>query len=162
MAKCRMIARNSIGDSRKHQSEFMSDRASSIGYRVVALALCSLFLAGCLLTSGERTSADTQPTAGNVSASFVSAEGQSERSIDLGEQARLTVIAVVSVAQGELRIEVLDTNGSIALSVAGRPNEQVTKSGSVQTNPDGQLRYRIVARGARDGSYQLLYQRADS
>lgn len=126
----------------------------------VFFVLCSLFLSSCLLTSGGITSTDTQAAAGNLSASFVSAEGQDERTLDVGEQSQLSVITIVSVAQGQLRIDILDPNGSVVLSVQGRPNEQVTKSGTVQTDANGALHYRVIAQGARNGSYQVLYQKA--
>jgi len=109
--------------------------------------------------SGGATSTDTQAAAGNVSASFVSAEGQDERTLDVGEQSQLSVIAILSVAQGELRVDILDPNGSVVLSVQGRPNEQVTKLGTVQTDANGELHYRVMAQGARNGSYQVLYQK---
>ncbi len=123
------------------------------------LPLFALLLSGCLLMSGGVTSTDTQASAGNVSASFVSAEGQDERTLDVGEQSQLSVITIVSVAQGELRVDILDPNGSVALSVQGRPNEQVTKLGTVQADANGELHYRVIAQGARNGSYQVLYQK---
>jgi hypothetical protein len=32
----------------------------------------------------------------------------------------------------------------------------------VRLDENGVLRYRVVARGARDGGYQILYQRVES
>lgn len=125
----------------------------------VFFVLCSLFLTSCLLTSGGVTSTDTQASAGNLSASFVSAEGQDERALDVGEQSQLSVITIVSVAQGQLRVDILDPNGSVIMSVQGRPNEQITKSGTVQTDANGELHYRVIAQGARNGGYQVLYQK---
>ena len=138
----------------KHKTRQCWPAASAVFF-----VLCALFLSSCLLVSGGATSTDTQAAAGNVSASFVSAEGQDERTLDVGEQSQLAVIAIVSVAQGELRVDILDPNGSVVLSVQGRPNEQVTKSGMVQTNANGELRYRVTAQSARNGSYQVLYQK---
>lgn len=125
------------------------------------LACCALLplLSGCLLASGEQSTSDTQPNGGNLSASFVSAEGGSERTIATGASAaELNVIASVHIQQGELRIDVLDANGAAVLAIQGRPDEQVTKIGKVSTDSQGNLRYRVVARGARNGGYDLLYQ----
>jgi starvation-inducible outer membrane lipoprotein len=130
---------------------------------VIVLACClSLLLSGCLMLSGEQTSADSQPTGGNFSTTFVSAEGGQERTIMTGAgAATLNVIATVTVQQGELRLELLGPNGAVALAVQGRPDEQVTKLGKVLTDSEGNLHYRVIARGARNGGYQVLYQPAE-
>jgi hypothetical protein len=127
---------------------------------VVALACClALLLSGCLMVSGEQTSADAQPTGGNFSTTFVSAEGGAERSIQTGAgPATLDVIAAVRVQQGELRLEMLGPDGAVALSIQGRPDEQITKIAKVPTDQEGNLHYRIIARGARNGSIEVLYQ----
>jgi hypothetical protein len=129
----------------------------------IILACCfSLILSGCLLVSGEQTSADAQPTGGNFSTTFVSAEGGQERTIATGAgPATLNVITTLRVQQGELRVEMLAPSGAVALSVQGRPDEPVTKLGNVPTDNEGNLRYRIIARGARNGSIEVLYQPAE-
>ena len=125
---------------------------------VVGLAL---LLSGCLLVSGEQASSDTLPDGGNVSSSFVGADGVSERTIDTSAlAATLNAIVIVQAERGELQVEVLNPDGSVAFAVKGRPEEQVTRQGNAQTDDQGQLRYRVIARGARNGSYQLLYQLA--
>jgi len=127
--------------------------------RPLLLLLAALLLGGCMIVSGEQSSSDVQPDSGNVSSSFVGAEGAQEGSLAMGRGGTFNVIAIVSVGQGDLRIEVLDPSGSVMLAVQGRPNEQVTRSGSVPTDPQGNLRYRVSARGARNGAYQILFQR---
>jgi hypothetical protein len=128
------------------------------------LVLCSLFsvlLTGCLLTSGERPSIDTQPDGGNISTSFIGADGDAERTVDTGAPtAALNAIVIVQAERGELRVDLLNPDGNVAFSVQARPDEQVTRSGPVQTDAAGHLRYRVSARGARNGGYQVLYQRA--
>lgn len=118
-----------------------------------------LLLSGCMLTSGERTSQDVGLQAGNRSATFVSAEGDELRSLEVGAPgAELQVIVILEAEQGELRLDVLDADSAVALSAQSRPDEQVTRSGSVTTDAEGVLRYRVTARGARNGGYQILYQ----
>jgi hypothetical protein len=120
-----------------------------------------VLLSGCLLVSGERASADNLPDGGNVSSAFVGADGVAERAVETGATAAtLNAIVIVQAERGELQVEVLNPDGSIAFSVKGRPEEQVTRQGSAVTDDTGRLRYRVIARGARNGSYQLLYQRA--
>ena len=121
----------------------------------------ALLLSGCLLVSGERPSVDSSlPDRGNISTSFVSAEGDGERSVETDAAgAKLNAIVFVKAERGELRVELLNPNGDVAFSVQSRPDEQVTRSGGVLTDSQGRLRYRVIARGARNGSYQVLYQR---
>ena len=132
-----------------------------VGGRWSVVAALALLLNGCLLMSGEQSTTDTQATSGNFNTTFVSAEGGQERTIQTGVgSATLSVIAWVRVQQGELRIELLDPNGAVAISIQGRPDEQITKSGNVPTDSEGNLRYRVIARGARNGGFQVLYQLA--
>ncbi|MFL5804679.1 MAG: hypothetical protein ACJ8CR_23405 [Roseiflexaceae bacterium] len=109
--------------------------------------------------SGEQSTTDTQATGGNFNTTFVSAEGGREQTFqtDAGP-ATLNVIASVRVQQGELRLELLDPNGAVVISVQGRPDEQITKIGKVPTDNEGNLHYRVIARGARNGGFQVLYQ----
>ena len=92
-----------------------------LGTRVLLSVLCSVFsvlLSGCLLTSGEQTSADAQATGGNFNTTFVSAEGGQERTIATGAgPTTLSVIATVHVQQGELRLEMLAPDSSVVLSI---------------------------------------------
>ena len=128
--------------------------------RISFTLLCALLLSGCMLMSGGRTSADTLPDGGNVSASFVGADGRDEQAVETGApRSAFNTIVIVEAARGELQVELLNGDGSVAFAVKGRPDEAVTRSGSVTTDDVGQLRYRVTATGARNGSYQLLYQR---
>ena len=113
-----------------------------------------------MLVSGERTSIDVRPDAGNVTHTFLGAEGSEVYTISLGDgEALLRVIAILELQQGEIRLELLNAGGSVAFAVQGRPGDQVSRSGMVRLDENGVLRYRVVARGARDGGYQILYQR---
>jgi hypothetical protein len=126
----------------------------------VVILTCALLLSGCMLMSGGRSSSDTLPDGGNVSGSFVGADGQQEQSVDTGAaRTTFSTIAIVQADRGELQVELLNADGSVAYAVKGRPDEAVTRSGSVTTDENGRLRYRISATGARNGSFQLLYQR---
>jgi hypothetical protein len=112
-----------------------------------------------MLVSGQETSEDTQEAGGNVSTVFVSAEGAEERSLSVGSAATLNVIASVTVDQGDLRLEVLNPDGSVACSAISQPRQNIVCTSSVATDEQGRLRYRVAAREARNGSFQLLYQR---
>jgi hypothetical protein len=110
-----------------------------------------------MLMSGKQELIDTLPSSGNISTSFISAEGVKDGTISVGT-ARVNVIMWVQVQQGEIRLELLDSANTVALSLQSRPGEQITKVGEVLTDERGQLPYRITAQGARDGSYEVLYQ----
>ena len=125
------------------------------------LILCALLLGGCMLMSGGRTSSDTLPDGGNISVNFVGADGTQEQTVDTGAiDAAFNTIVIVQAERGELRIELLNPDGNVAFSVQARPDEQVTRRGDVLTDEQGRLRYRVIAQGARNGGYQVLYQRA--
>ena len=122
-----------------------------------------LFLQACMLTSGERASIDVRPDAGNVTRTFLGTEGSEVYTVPLGDGgALLQVIAILELQQGEMRLELLNAGGSVAFAVQSRPGDQVSRSGMVRLDENGVLRYRVTARGARDGSYQILYQRVQS
>jgi len=132
------------------------------GWWSAMLCLCgmALLLSGCMLMSGGRTSSDTLPDGGNVSTSFVGADGQQEQVIETGApRTAFSTIAIVQAERGELQIELLNGDGSVAFAIKGRPEEAVTRSGNVTTDENGRLRYRVSATGARNGNFQILYQR---
>lgn len=114
-----------------------------------------------MLSSGLRQSTDIGENAGNTVASFIGAEGSEQHSINVGQaNARYTVILTVAIESGELYVDMIEGgSGTVAFSVQGRPDEQVTRTGTAATDARGMLYYRVNARGARKGSYQLLYQR---
>lgn len=121
--------------------------------------LVLIALSGCLLISGEETTIDLRNGVGNLSASFVSAEGGEERTVQLGlPDAEVQVIVIVAVESGDLQIEVLQPDGALAFAVAARPDTQVTQSSLVRSNAQGEVRYRVAARGARNGSFQVFFQ----
>jgi hypothetical protein len=130
--------------------------------RALLIVLCSLFsvfLTGCLLMSGEQRTTDAQATGGNFNTTFVSAEGVQEQTFQTGAPSvTLNVITWVRIQQGELRLELLDPNGAVVISIQGRPDEQITKVGEVPTDSEGNLRYRVITRGARNGGFEVLYQ----
>lgn len=126
---------------------------------VLPALLLPLLLSGCLLLSGEQTTIDLVEGTGNLSSSFVSGEGQELRLVQVGaNDSELQVIAIVAVESGDLQVELIQPDGAVAFVVAGRPDVQVTRSGAVRTDAQGQIRYRVTARGARNGAYQIFVQ----
>jgi hypothetical protein len=134
-------------------------RAGLLIIRTIGLGLIMLSLTACLLISGETTSADVQDGAGNLLSSFVGAEGRAERILELGlADSEVQVIAIVSIESGDLELTLVQPDGSVAFTIAARPDAEITRSGLVRTNDQGQLRYQINARGARNGQVQLFFQ----
>ena len=130
--------------------------------QLALLLLLLPMLTGCLLMSGGQQSSDRAEDAGNVSVQFVSAEGNEVRQVAAADGATDLLVTVFARAErGQLRIEVLDPQGSAVLVVEGTPDEQVTR-GTVPTDDQGNLRFRIRATGAQRGGFQLLYQPAGS
>lgn len=134
-------------------------RLSSFVFRLSSLLALLILLSGCMLISGERTAQDAQSAGGNVTTTFVSAEGSEQRSFAIGGPAReVQVIGIVAVDSGDLTVELLAPDGSVAFAIGSRPGEPVTRSGNVSLDDQGRLSYRVRATGARNGSFQLLYQ----
>lgn len=137
----------------------MSWFSSTIRVTLIGL-LAMLLLPGCMLVSGDRLSADVRPDLGNVTRTFLGAEGTEEYAIPVGDgAAMLRTIVILELQQGEMRLDMLNAGGSVAFTVQSRPGDQVSRTGVVRLDETGTLRYRIVTRGARDGRYQILYQR---
>lgn len=119
----------------------------------------ALLLTGCLQISGETTTIDLGPDGGNVSTSFVGAEGSEERVVALDRPGvAAQVIVMVEVRSGDLEVSLLQPDGAVAFVTASRPGAQVTRSGVVRADAAGRIRYRVSARGARDGAFQLFVQ----
>ncbi len=119
-------------------------------------------LTNCLLISGAQQSSDRAEDAGNVNLQFVSMDGMEVREVAAADGAAdLLVTIFARVDRGQLRIEVLDPNGSAVIVVEGTPEEQVAR-GTVPTDANGMLHFRIKATGAHRGGFQLLYQPADA
>jgi hypothetical protein len=126
------------------------------------LVLGSLFLvlslSGCLLISGPVQSTDSTPDGGNVYVGFVSAEGSETRTVDTNFPAQELEITVFAQNQrGQMRVEILDEQNSVVVAVEGQADEQA-RVGKVQTNGEGEFRFRIRATGAQRGAFQILYQ----
>lgn len=137
----------------------MSWFSSTIRVTLIGL-LAMLLLPACMLVSGDRLSADVRPDSGNVTRTFLGAEGTEEYAIPVGDSAAmLRTIVILELQQGEMRLDMLNAGGSVAFTVQSRPGDQVSRTGAVRLDEAGTLRYRIVTRGARDGRYQILYQR---
>lgn len=140
----------------------MSLFSSTIRIALIGI-LASLFLAACMLISGDRLSADVRPDSGNVTRTFLGAEGSEEYAIPVGNgAAKVQTIVILEVQQGEMRLEMLNAGGSVAFAVQSRPGDQVSRAGVVRLDETGTLRYRVTTRGARDGGYQILYQRVQN
>ncbi|MEM8532179.1 MAG: hypothetical protein AAGF95_15145 [Chloroflexota bacterium] len=130
--------------------------------RVFVLLAGAVAVSSCLLVAGQQQSSDIQADAGNVSSAFVSAEGTQRRTIATDTPGELNVMVLTSVDRGDLRIEFLEPDGSVAFSIEGSPEGQRSQSGNVSTDEQGRLHYRVVARNARNGNFRILYQRLSS
>jgi len=102
----------------------------------------SLLTGLCSRTTAERLPANLGRAAfdrctadgGNVSSTFVGADGNGERTVETGANgATMNAIVIVQAERGELRLELLNPDGNVAFSVQARPDEQVTRRGDVLT-----------------------------
>lgn len=121
--------------------------------------MLALMLSGCMIVSGDRSSSDALEMSGNLTRSFLSAEGSEELTLATGlPNADLTVIVLIELGQGDLRLDLFNPDGAAMLVAQGQPAEQRTWTATLRTDAQGNLRYRVTARGAREVEYQLLYR----
>jgi hypothetical protein len=136
-------------------------RIAGRAVQVLGSGLALLLLSGCLLISGETTTIDVlqDSSSGNLNTVFVSAEGGSQRILPVAPpETELQVITIVEVESGDLQLDLLQPDGSVAFVVASRPNTKVTRSGAVRSDSEGNIHFRVIARGARNGSFQIFFQ----
>lgn len=130
--------------------------------RLLILAVLLPLLSGCLLISGAIQTSDNTSDGGNVYIDFVSADGTDTQIVQTNFPARpLEVLVSARTEHGQLRVEILDEQDSVVLTLDAQPSEQ-WRQGMVTTDVDGTFRYRIRATGAQRGAFQILYQPADS
>ncbi len=121
------------------------------------MVICALLLSGCLLISGEQTTISMQESAANILITFVSAEGSDEYQVAvLPASIEVQAIVILAVETGDVQIDLLQPDGAVAFVLAGRPGAQVTRSGQLRSDEQGRIRYRITARGARNGEIQIF------
>ncbi len=134
-------------------------RAPVLNILAACVAGCLVFfLSGCFLISGAVESTDSTPDGGNVYVGFVSAEGNDTRTVTTNFPNQTLEVTVFAQNQnGQMRVEILDTQNSVSLVVDGQAEEQA-RVGTVQTNAAGEFRYRVRATGAQRGAFQILYQ----
>ncbi len=126
---------------------------------IVTLCLigCAVLLAGCLLISGEQTTISLQGNAANILTTFVSAEGSDEYRVPaLPANTEAQAIVMLVVESGDVQIELIQPDGAVSFVLASRPGAQVTRSGPIRSDDQGQIRYRITARNARNGEIQIF------
>jgi hypothetical protein len=112
-----------------------------------------------MLVAGREQTLRVDEQRGELRVGFVSAEGSDERLLEAGAPGTLDVLASARVERGDLRLEVLRPDGTLALRVVANADGSLVGTGMVSTDEQGRLRYRVYARNARDGSYGLTFER---
>ena len=128
------------------------------------LASCFLLLlfllASCYLVSGERI--ETAPfegtQAGLYAVTFVSSDGQINRTIDTGIPSAPFIVEVsAQTDQGELTVEILDLRGETAGTIVARLGVPDNGEATIRTDVDGLFTLRVTSIEARGGSYTVNY-----
>jgi hypothetical protein len=147
------------GDRGSSKQLFLTPHASRLTpFFVLGSWFLVLALSGCFLISGPVESADGTADGGNVFVGFVSAEGSQTRTVQTNFPSQtLEVIVTAQNRTGQMRVEILDPQNSLVFGVESQARDQ-TGIGRVQTDATGAFRYRITATGAKNGTFQILYQ----
>ncbi|GIV96032.1 MAG: hypothetical protein KatS3mg057_0689 [Herpetosiphonaceae bacterium] len=130
---------------------------------LIMTLVLALLLGGCAIHSGlDRSSSSAPGGGGNLMVQFVTSDslgGTSEDLLEVAESATmLDVIATVRIERGQLRLEILAPDGTVALAVEGRPNREQVGTVRVSSDDQGRLRYRVTTTEARQGRYQIMYR----
>ncbi|MGB9737761.1 hypothetical protein [Chloroflexus sp.] len=142
------------------QSHMVDRRFGSALRQIIAILCLSgwvMLLTGCLLITGEQTTVSLQGSAANILTTFVSAEGADEYRVPaLPPNTEVQAIVFLSVESGDVQIDLIQPDGAVSFVLASRPGSQVTRSGPIRSDDQGQIRYRLTARNARNGEVQIF------
>src|SRR5579859_7017798 len=107
--------------------------------RLFGLLVMATLLSGCMLISGEQTTSDSQSNGGNVSTTFVGAEGATDRFLATGGSGQVTVLAILGESSGKLRLEVVAPDEAVVFALDAVPDQQISRSARVATDGQGRL-----------------------
>lgn len=124
------------------------------------VGLLLLLLGGCYLASGERVENVTMEPegSGQLVSSFVQADGSAYREVMTGIFSGRVLLEVdVLVDEGELTLQVYNSDGMLALTVQSVWGSPGQGSVVVFSGASGQVPFRLQAAEARNGSYTIRY-----
>jgi hypothetical protein len=119
---------------------------------LIAAAILILAMLAC---GGSGTYKTTQRSSGNVGHIEVSAEsadGTTTHDAEIDEEydeEPVDLSATVEVQAGTCRVEFLDDFGSVVFALDASPGQPASGSGSVTTDDEGNISYRVTAENAQ-------------
>ena len=124
--------------------------------------LGGVLLAGCLLQSARQEQVTPSPNGGAFhEVTFYSTDTNGSgviEEIDVSTMAiNLDVTVRAKVGSGKLRIELLEGNDDLVALDVEATGEGTSSFKSIRLNDVGNLRYRVWATNARDGTYSISY-----
>jgi hypothetical protein len=128
---------------------------------VTGLALLVLFLAACegYSQTGAQSSSRQNASGGVETVRISKANGSAEQEIEIESGGGLILEADVtlSVGKGTYRIELLDEEGQVTLSLEASDGQAVSGHGQMVADAFGEANYRVTATEAEDVEYTIEY-----
>ncbi len=122
---------------------------------VIVLALALIACEGATTSFGASKMSNITEEGGWVKGSLRSANGTIDETIELKQwDQRLQANVTLEVSGGNCRIELLDGQRNVTLSLEAIPGQMVSGSGPMESS-FGKARYRLVATKAKNVKYRI-------
>lgn len=129
--------------------------------KALALLVVCVILVACeaYTEMGARTSSHQDGAGGNVTVEISSANGTTERSIEVegADDLEMAVDVTLAVGKGTYKIELLGADDQVTLTLEARDGQTVTGRGVLVTDAFGEATYRVTATEAENVAYALDY-----
>jgi hypothetical protein len=113
---------------------------------------------GGFTATGSSERSHTTVNSGWIEKSIRKANGSATQKIEIEWPGRrLETNVTLEVGGGTFRIELLDGEGNVTLSVEATPGRPVSDSGFMKADAFGDARYRVTAVEAKDVKYRIEF-----
>lgn len=125
-----------------------------LGLVVVLLVACE----GGYTTTGIRTTSHQDMRGGDLTVKIKKANGSSTQEIEIGGSGlTLDTDVRLSVEEGTFKLELLDSEGDVTLTLEAREGQTLSGSGRMVTDSFGDAQYRVTATEAKNVEYHFDY-----
>ncbi|MCD6552867.1 MAG: hypothetical protein J7M16_02520 [Anaerolineae bacterium] len=128
---------------------------------IALVGLLAVLLVACessYTTVGISTRSHQDMRGGDLTVKIKKANGSSTQDIEIGDSGLiLDTDVTLTVGEGVFRLELLDGEGDVTLTLEARDGQTVSGSGRMVTDSFGDARYRVTAADARNVEYRFDY-----
>jgi hypothetical protein len=125
-----------------------------VGLLVMLLVACE----GGYTTTGIRTTSHQDMRGGDLTVKIKKANGSSTQEIEVGSSGlTLDTDVTLNVGEGTFKLELLDREGDVTLTLEARDGQTVSGTGRMVTDSFGDAQYRVTATEAKNVEYHFDY-----